>query len=104
MERTYKQHNVAIKVLGFAEHFQVLEPAPKKHQVQDQRRDATLHADLEVGHVHFVPDPGIGHKITHAQAQNRIVLNAIECSQHQVFAVLVRSVGGLLGGIIAGKR
>jgi hypothetical protein len=53
--------------------------------------------------VHVVPDQRVGLEIAHANAENWIVLDAFESPGHEVFAVFVRCVSGLVGGGVAGE-
>src|SRR5436305_4194661 len=52
----------------------------------------------------FVPNPGIGYKVVHADAENRIVLDAIKRAQHQIFSVFIGPVGRLLGRTATRER
>ena len=52
--------------------------------------------NLQISHVHFVPDRRVAEKLFVAEAEDRIMLDAIHRPLHQEHAVLVRSIGRLV--------
>src|SRR5208283_199566 len=95
-----KQNNVGIEILRLSQDSQILKAAVEEYEVKNQNGNAAFDADLEVGHVHVVPDQGVGLEVAHAQAENRIVFDALDGAQHEVLAILVGAVGGLIGGAV----
>src|SRR5208282_504057 len=96
-----EQNDVGIEILGLSQYFQILESAPEKHEVDNQHGDAAFGADLEVGHVHVVPDERPGGEVANANAKDGIGFDGLDGAHHEVLAILVGTVGGFLGRAVA---
>src|ERR1700674_2342699 len=96
-----KQNDIGIEILRLSEDLQILKTPVEKHEVEKEHGDAAFGADLEVGHVHVTPDQGVGGEVASANAEEGIVFDGIESTQHEVFAILVGAVGGLIGSTVA---
>src|SRR6266403_1672593 len=68
-----EQNDIGIEILRLSENFQILKSAPEKHEIDNQ----------------------------HANAKDGIVFDGIEGAHHEVLAILVGSVGGLVGSAVA---
>src|SRR6266403_2315612 len=96
-----EQNDIGIEILRLSEDLQILKTTVEKHEVENQHGDAAFGADLEVGHVHVVPDQRVRWESANANAKDRIVFDGIEGTHHEVLAILVGSVSGLVGGAVA---
>ena len=99
----HEKDDVGIEVGSFAKNLEILKATAEKHQINDKDRNSTFDANLEVGHVHAVPDERIGFEVANTDPKDRIMLDAIEGAHHKILAIFVGSVGRLVGGAVAGK-
>ena len=69
------------------------ESATEEQQIKNQRGNAALDGNLQIGHVHVVPDAGVDLKVLRPQTQDRVMFNPFERPPHQELAGLIGLVG-----------